>query len=323
MTSTIEVKSKHLEKMTAKSEFEKDVERGLTSQPKRLSSKYFYDDEGSRIFQEIMNMPEYYLTNAEWEILTKQSDAIVERLDFGEEFSVIELGAGDGKKTFELLAYLKGQDLDVHYRPIDISGEAIKHLEKNLRLKLPNLKIQPLVGDYFKVLSELPSRKKPALFLFLGSNIGNYEKDGAMKLMQTFGKYLQSGDKMLVGFDIVKNPRTILSAYDDSQGITRRFNLNLLKRMNRELGMDFDLDKFDFYPFYNPNNGEVRSCIVSLEKQCVNGFEFEENELIHTELSKKYTLEEIADLAKQSGFRFIENFLDSQKLFADSLWEKV
>jgi len=309
--------------MSLNNEFRSDVEKGLKDSPKRLSSKYFYDDEGSRIFQEIMEMPEYYLTNAELEILTDQSKNIVDALNFGQQFSVIELGAGDGSKTFELLSYMLSKNLGVFYRPVDISAEAIHLLEKDLKDRLPSLTIQPLIGDYFKVLSELPIRRKPALFLFLGSNIGNYEQESAIKLMQKFGSFLQKGDKMLVGFDIVKNPRKILAAYDDSQGITRKFNLNLLHRINRELQMDFDVEKFDFYPYYNPNNGEVRSCLVSLEEQNVNGFSFAKNELIHTELSKKYSLEEIEMMATKSGYKLIENFLDSEELFADSLWEKL
>ncbi|GLR18480.1 L-histidine N(alpha)-methyltransferase [Portibacter lacus] len=308
--------------MANNTDFERDVKDGLSSNPKKLSSKYFYDDEGSRIFQEIMEMPEYYLTNAEFEILSEQAKGITDALDFGEEFSVIELGAGDGKKTFELLSYMVNNGLSIHYRPVDISAEAIHLLEADLQNRLPKLKLESLVGDYFKVLGALPKRSKPALFLFLGSNIGNYEIDEAKALMKRFNQFLQPGDKMLVGFDIIKNPRVILKAYDDPQGITRRFNLNLLKRMNRELGMDFNLDQFEFFPYYNPNNGELRSCLVSLEDQKVGEFTFEKNELIHTELSKKYSLDDIKQIAENSGFSLRKNFFDCKKLFADSLWEK-
>ena len=311
------------------STFAEDVKEGLSSSPKRLSSKYFYDDNGSRIFQEIMEMPEYYLTNAEHDILCKQSENISNKLSLGNEFSIIELGAGDGKKTFELLSYLLEAKFDIHYRPVDISAEAIKLLEKDLNQNLPDLHIQSLVGDYFHVLGSLPKRSKPALFLFLGSNIGNYEKQQAIDLMQKFQSFLQKGDMMLTGFDIVKNPRTILNAYDDAQGITRRFNLNLLERMNRELGMDINVEDFDFYPYYNPTNGEVRSCLVSLKSQKVYSqvlektFTFKANELIHTELSKKYSFDEIEELGSRSGFQVVEHFTDGQGLFTDSLWVKA
>ncbi len=310
------------------STFISDVCKGLRSIPKRISSKYFYDDKGSRIFQEIMNMPEYYLTNAEHSILATQSDKIADNLQFGNEFSIIELGAGDGKKTLELLKYLLDQKYVIHYRPVDISEEAIRLLESDLNEKLPSLNIQPLIGDYFHVLGALPSRKKAALFLFLGSNIGNYEMSEAINLLQQFNEYLQKGDKILIGFDLMKNPRTILQAYDDPGGITRRFNLNLLDRMNRELGMNFDKSQFEFYPHYNPNNGELRSTIVSLADQTVHSdllgesFTFRSNELLHTELSKKYSFFEIETLAQKTGFHVQNHFIDEHKLFADSLWIK-
>ena len=184
--------------MELNEEFARDVVEGLKTKPKKLSSKYFYDDSGSRIFQEIMEMPEYYLTNAEFNILKNQADDIIDALDFPKEFSVIELGAGDGKKTFELLEQMIARKLDVHYRPVDISEEAISLLEEDLGKRLPELKIESLAGDYFHVLENLPTREAPALFLFLGSNIGNYEGEEAKALLSKFATFLQSGDKMIV-----------------------------------------------------------------------------------------------------------------------------
>ena len=201
-------------------------------------------------------------------------------------------------------------------------------LEEDLNDSLPELDIKPLVGDYFKVLDNLKHGKRPALFLFLGSNIGNYEKKDAIHLLKMFGQYMQPGDHFLIGMDLKKNPRTILEAYDDKHGITRLFNLNLLRRMNRELGANFDLNKFDFYAYYNPKNGQLRSMLVSLEEQSVffaameKEFHFSANELIWTELSQKFNLEDIKDLAHQSGFKFKKNFYDQKKYFTDSLWIK-
>jgi len=308
--------------------FAKDVLEGLSQMPKRLSSKYFYDDEGSRIFQEIMEMPEYYLTNAEFEILQQQAGSLHQALSFGESYSIIELGAGDGSKTKELLSFLLSLNVDPKYYPIDISAEAVNILKEGLLSEMPQLDIAPLVGDYFKILNQLELDKRPALFLFLGSNIGNYEKNEAIQLLKMFGQYMRSGDKLLVGFDLKKNPWRILHAYNDEQGITRRFNLNLLKRMNRELGANFNLEQFEFYPTYDPKKGDVRSYIVSNTKQevCFEGLEqsfaFEKDELIYTELSKKYSLPEIDHLAMQSGFVRQEHFLDANKDFTDSLWIK-
>ncbi len=310
------------------SPFAKDTLTGLTASPKHMSSKYFYDDIGSKIFQEIMDMPEYYLTDAELEILRNQPDEIIKELGYENSFNVIELGAGDGFKTKELLRHIAEQNFDCTYYPVDISQKAMHLLKSDLNSSLPQLKIEPLVGDYFKVLNELEHGDRPALFLFLGSNIGNYEIPSAIHLLKMFGSYMKPGDHFLIGIDTKKNPLTILNAYNDPHGITKRFNMNLLTRMNRELGANFDLTKFDFYPFYNPKNGELRSTLVSLEKQTVyfealeTVIHFQANELIWTELSKKYGLDEIPSLAKSAGFCFKKNFSDSKMHFSDSLWVK-
>ncbi|WP_373330866.1 L-histidine N(alpha)-methyltransferase [Salmonirosea aquatica] len=309
--------------------FAEDVLSGLSAEQKTLSSKYFYDDEGSRIFQEIMQLPEYYLTRAEMEIMTSQPAAIAAALPYREPFNIIELGAGDGLKTKELLKFLVQKAVDFTYMPIDISGEAMQQLEKKLAESLPDLDVRPLIGDYFKVLSALNSEGRPNLYLFMGGNIGNYEKEGAIELLRMLEGIMQPNGRLLTGFDLRKNPRVISQAYDDAQGTTRSFNMNLLTRMNRELDADFVLEQFDFYSFYNPYNGEVRSMLVSLEEQQVSikaldaTFHFRENELIRTELSKKYTLDEITGLAAESGFLVEKNFFDSQHFFTDSLWAKA
>jgi len=308
--------------------FAQDVLAGLTAKEKYVSSKYFYDDNGSRIFQEIMNMPEYYLTNAEFEILSLQSKQIIEALQFSTPFNIVELGPGDGFKTFKLLEYLVSNAIEFNYVPIDISKEAIDVLTKRLKERLPDLNIKPQVGDYFEVLKQYSSNAYPSLLLFLGSNIGNYKRDEALDLLKLFNANMKSGDKLLIGIDLRKNPLTIHSAYSDPHGITKRFNLNLLVRINRELDADFQLDNFDFYSHYNPETGEVKSYLVSLRQQNVHikqltatiGFHY--NELISTELSKKFSVDEITQLATETGFKYNHNFLDCKHYFADSLWEK-
>ena len=249
--------------------FAHDVLKGLTAKNKYLSSKYFYDNNGSRIFQEIMDMPDYYLTNAEFEILSMQSKQIVKALKFAGPFNIVELGAGDGLKTFKLLEYLVKQDVDFHYIPIDISQEAIDILIKNLNERLPSLKVHPKVGDYFEILKDNRESDYQSLLLFLGGNIGNYNEDKATDLLQLFYKNMKIGDKLLIGFDLKKNPIIIHNAYYDKYGITKRFNLNLLLRINRELDGDFKIDDFDFYCHYNPVTGDVKSYIISLRKQTV------------------------------------------------------
>lgn len=308
--------------------FAKDVLNGLTAENKHLSSKYFYDDNGSRIFQEIMNMPEYYLTDAEFEILSMQSKQIIEALEFSTPFNIVELGAGDGLKTFKLLQYLVDKNINFNYVPIDISQEAIDLLTKRLKERLPSLNIKPKVGDYFEILKVNKQSDYPSLLLFLGGNIGNYNEDKAKHLLELFNDNMKTGDKLLIGFDIKKNPITIHNAYYDQHGITKRFNLNLLLRINRELQADFKIDDFDFYCHYNPITGDVKSYLVSLKKQTVElkainkTIDFDYNELIWTELSKKYSLNEISNLAEASNFKLTSNFLDCKHYFTDSLWEK-
>ena len=227
-----------------------------------------------------------------------------------------------------MLKFLVQNEVDFTYMPIDISGEAMQQLESKLSESLPALDVRPLIGDYFEVLNALDSEGRPNLYLFMGGNIGNYEREGAIQLLRMLENVMQPNGRLLTGFDLRKNPRVISQAYDDSQGTTRAFNLNLLTRMNRELGADFALSQFDFYSFYNPYNGEVRSALVSLAEQQVyikaldKSFHFQPNELIRTELSKKYTLDEISGLATESGFAVEMNFFDSQRYFTDSLWKK-
>ena len=309
--------------------FAEDIKQGLTAKNKYLSSKYFYDDNGSRIFQEIMQMPEYYLTDSEFEILSLQSQQIVDALDFNQPFNIIELGAGDGFKTFKLLEYLVNAKITFNYVPIDISQEAITILSNKLKARLPKLSIQPRVGDYFEILSEESKNDTPSLLMFLGSNIGNYSEEKAINLLQLFNANMNVNDKLLVGVDLKKNPITVHNAYYDKAGVTKRFNLNLLIRINREFDADFKIDDFDFYCHYNPLDGEVKSYIVSLKLQTVHfrkldiSIEFKQNELVWTELSKKYTLDDIEALSDQANFSVKKHFLDCKHYFTDSLWEKL
>lgn len=308
--------------------FEQDIDEGLSAPLKNISSKYFYDDLGSVIFQDIMKMPEYYPTPCEFEILSLQGGNIIEKLNFNEPFNIVEFGAGDGIKTRQLLKKLIESQVDFTYVPIDISQKAIEELEANMLESLPGLKINSIVGNYFSVIDELTEMEQPGLFLFLGSNIGNYQEQQANDLLGQFNSHMKSGDKILIGFDLQKNPATIRNAYDDSQGITKAFNMNLLQRMNRELGANFRKEFFDFYSHYNPINGEVRSYLVSLKQQDVHiakidkTYSFRQNELIWTELSKKYTITEIESLANNNGFGLVEHFLDCKHYFTDSLWVK-
>lgn len=306
-------------------QFAEDVHDGLSSAFKNLPSKYFYDDEGSRLFQKIMALPEYYLTNCEFDILQNQSNNIYTALKFKTHFNVVELGAGDGTKTIELLKALTEANADFTFIPVDISSEAISILDKKVKTALPNVDIKSKVGDYFEVLEEIRTDKSPSLVLFLGSNIGNYPHTEAVELLNLIQEELRANDKLLIGFDLKKNPNIIGPAYNDAQGITKAFNMNLLTRINSELGGNFNLAQFDFYSHYNPESGAVKSYLVSLEKQSVSlssinkTYHFEKTELIYTELSKKYSIDEIEEMASKTGFSCSKHFMDSKNFFSDSL----
>ncbi len=308
--------------------FEQDVLEGLSATPKRLPSKYFYDQQGDKLFQQIMQMPEYYLTDCEFEILDTHRQQLLNY--FGpEQFDLIELGAGDGLKTKVLLGYFFGQNAPFQYYPIDISGHILKELEKACRKEWPDLPISPLQGDYFRMLDQLKGRKESRkVILFLGANIGNLEIDRAKAFLEAIRERMAPGDLLLIGFDLKKDPDKIMEAYSDPHGITAAFNLNLLTRMNRELGADFDLEQFKHWEMYNPETGATRSFILSKKAQAVHftkldtTIQFEAWESIRVELSQKFSLSGIDLMAEELGFEIVEHLTDSHSYFVDSLWRK-
>lgn len=310
------------------SSFAEDVLTGLTSIPKSLSSKYFYDDEGSRLFMEIMKLPEYYLTRCEFEIFSDQTQEIFEVFSSGEdEFDLIELGAGDGTKTAVLIEYFLRQPVNFRYTPIDISQEAIDSLSTRFEKEFPSLAIEKRTGDYFRILETLKDNSaKRKIILFLGSNIGNFSRGQALGFFRHLRAVINENDLLFIGFDLQKDPHVILDAYDDAQGVTAAFNLNLLRRINRELGANFDLENFSHYAVYRPVECAARSFLISREKQSVfiealnRSFDFEQWEAIFMEISQKYSLSMIEDLARESGFSIEKNFFDSRNFYTDSLW---
>ena len=310
------------------SEFAIDVDMGFSDEKKYLSSKYFYDDKGSYLFQKIMELPEYYLTRAELNIFETKSLEILKKIN-SDNLDIIELGAGDGLKTIEFLKHLLEADTTLTYHPIDISQEAINQLTKKVIANLPALNIKPLVGDYFKELHDIPPSDAKKIVLFLGANIGNYRHAKAVSLLKLIKDNIRQGDMLLIGIDIKKSPNLVANAYNDAQGITKAFNLNLLTRINTELGGDINIDNFDFYSHYDPQTGNVESYMVSLEKQevylkaCEKTYQFAKNELIFTELSKKYDEQEIEELAAHAGFKCIAQFHDENDYFADCLFERL
>ncbi len=310
--------------------FAKDIIKGLSVREKYIDSKYFYDSKGDEIFQKIMRMPEYYLTNCEYEIFSQQADNILKSFDqSGEGFDLIELGAGDGFKTKVLLQHFQKENLDFQYLPIDISKNVLDQLSSDLSQSYPDLEYETIQGEYFEALqkiSQFSNRKK--IILFLGANIGNFSDQKALSFLQKLNDACVKNDKILIGFDLKKSPFTILQAYNDSEGITKSFNLNLLKRINETLGTNFEITQFEHYPTYDPQTGLAKSYLVSLRKQKVwseqlgKEFEFYQGEPIHTEISKKFSDSEIEELAKKAGFRIINRFNDCKHYFTDCLFEK-
>ena len=302
-------------------QFLEDVILGLSSSPKTLSSKYFYDDAGDKLFQQIMALDEYYLTDCEHEIFTTHRATLLEHfVSACDLFHLVEFGAGDAYKTKVLLKYFLDQNVAFEYNPIDISGSSLNTLTEDLNQSLPLLSVHSMNHEYFKAVKEMSQKSTcKKVILFLGSNIGNFSEEEADVFFRHLADLLQPGDQLLTGFDLMKDPRVILAAYNDSKGVTRDFNLNLLKRINRELDGDFKVGEFYHYPMYDPDNGTARSYLISRKKQEVSigtnptVIKFEKDEPIFMEISQKYSLEDIENFAARADFRIAENFFDKRK----------
>jgi len=307
-------------------QFLDDVIAGLTSTPKHLSSKYFYDANGDKLFQDLMNCAEYYPTKCELEIFSKKTAELCKTIIAdGDAFDLIELGAGDATKSAYLLQYLLDKETNFTYLPIDISENVIAYLNITLPVTLPDLQITGLNGEYFEMLEKAASlSNKRKVVLFLGSNIGNLPVKEAERFCRKLREHLSPGDMLLIGFDLKKNPKTILAAYNDKGGITKRFNLNLLERINRELGADFDVNQFEHYPTYDPETGACKSYLVSIADQQVKigskTVHFAKDEYIFMEISQKFTVEETDAMAVNSGFKPVDRFFDDKKWFLDVIW---
>jgi dimethylhistidine N-methyltransferase len=309
--------------------FALDVLVGLSESPKWLPSKYLYDDRGSELFYRITQLPEYYVTGCELEIIQRDGRAMVSHLG-DRPFNLVELGAGYGSKTIALLKQFLEMDLDFHYVPIDISELAMARLVNDIREQLPDVRTEGLVSDYFNGLKWLNNRYSRQNFvIFLGSSIGNFLRAEARQFLRNVWNCLNHNDLTLTGFDLKKDIELLLLAYNDSQGITSEFNLNYLERINRELGGQFDISRFRHYGTYDVFAGGMKSYLVSLEPQTVfiesigRSFTFEAWEPIHIENSYKYLKAEIDELAHLTGFEVKRHYIDSREYFIDSVWKVV
>ncbi len=311
-------------------EFERDVEFGLSSAPQKyLQPKYFYDEAGSKLFEQICFQKEYYLTRTEAQILKENSSEIIRLAhDGGQRINIIELGSGTSTKTRILFRYLLSeQNRQVFYYPIDISDTALLETTNMLSGDFPNLHINEIISDYGAGLGKAcalvrgDAGEMNKIILFLGSSIGNLGPEEATSFLRMLRGKMTERDSLLVGFDLEKDIETLEAAYNDKAGITAKFNLNILRRINRELGGHFELSLFDHLSFYNRDAHRIEMHLVSKVNQSVfvdalgRRFDFRKGESIHTENSHKYRLRRIEILARRCGLAVKKHFVDNNCWF--------
>jgi L-histidine Nalpha-methyltransferase len=300
-----------------------EVVLGLTSWPKTLPCKLFYDDRGSQLFEEITRLPEYYPTRTELGILQDSAKEIVAAA--GTPVSIVELGAGTATKTSALLRAFGRRQLRVKYYPVDISPGALADAKDRIKDECQNVTVVPVVADFsdgFHFLREIPGRK---LVLYLGSSIGNFEWNDAIAMLRKVREQLTPGDALLLGTDMVKPAEVLVPAYDDALAVTAQFNKNILVRLNRELDANFDLDSFRHIAEWAPTRSRMEIFLESTRPQKVTlrmprlSVQFRAGERIHTENSHKYTLEMVERMLCVSGYNLEKTWFDSQKWFGLNL----
>ncbi len=303
--------------------FASDVLTGLESGQKYLLPKYFYDNEGSLLFDKITATPEYYLKRIEKDLLNSVVNDLLDRIKGIK--ALVELGSGTSEKTHVLLRNLHTPWRSIRYVPVDVSDIIIKS-SKSLIAEYDTLSITGIIADYESGLSVLPYlEEKFKLLMFLGSSIGNLNRSERHLLLGKINDALDPGDHVLIGFDLVKDSHVLQAAYNDRAGITRNFNMNLLKRINRELGGEFDLDLFEHHAFFNETASRIEMHLISTREQTVRigklnrEFSFSAGESIHTENSFKFTDQMIQDLIRTTGFSHVRTWKDPQEYFALTL----
>ncbi len=296
-----------------------DVIEGLGKSQKEIPCKYFYDERGSMLFTEICQTAEYYITRTELQLLSKVLPDISLRI--GPQATVIEYGSGEGRKIRDLLRALQNPSA---YMPIDISAEILFDAARRLKREFPSLMIHPMVADYTTQIT-LPeeiatNRRGKRVVFFPGSTISNFTPPEAARFLRNIRQFLQPGDGFLLGVDLIKSPNRLHQAYNDYDGVTAEFNLNLLRRINRELDGNFKIHQFEHYAFFNPRYSRVEMHLVSLTDQVVkigrHQFSFRAGETIHTENSYKYSIDSIARLGQEAGFEREQVWTDDENLFS-------
>lgn len=306
------------------------VREGLTAQPKWLAPWLFYDKAGSILFDQITELPEYYLTRTERAILAAHAGAMIGSAADGRRLRMAELGAGSADKTRLLLAAAAAHQGEVLYEPIDVSATALEAARERIEREIPGVSVAPQVADYTRGLQLDPAGEdERRLVLYIGSSIGNFEPQDAAHLLKGVRAGLRPGEGLLLGVDLVKDEKTLLAAYDDAAGVTTAFNRNLLRRLNRELGADFDLDCFTHRAVWNPVESRIEMHLVSDRAQRVRfpaldmTVEFDRGESIHTENSYKYRPEKVQSLLEEAGFSPAARWTDEQGWFSVMLGRAI
>lgn len=306
-------------------EFAADVRRGLSASPKHLFPKYLYDALGSRLFDAICHVDEYYPTRAEDEILTRHADEMVASIP--DCRTLIELGSGSADKTRSIIEAMLRNQSELLFLPVDISVSALEKSSRGLLAAYPALRIEAYAADYLEGLAAMqPLTPEPSLILFLGSNIGNFEKAEALTFLRAIRRMLRPGDALLLGADLKKDRATLEAAYNDALGVTRAFIVNELARINRELGGNFDLWAFGLRSVYNEDAGCVEVFLESLRPQLVTiegldmSVSFAAGEWMHMEHSYKFDVPELLEMGLQSGFRLERTWMDQRQRFSSNLF---
>lgn len=323
------------ERFIVNNEFAEDVKRGLADEKKHISPKFFYDKKGSKLFEEICDQPEYYLNRIESQILNNSIDKILKIIG-DEEISLVELGNGNSSKTRILLRPMLARLNKVSYFPIDVSLKMLKKSIADLFREYTNLKIYGVCSDYVtglvkinefvKFKKNIPKKK---FIIFLGSSIGNFDPKEALTFLRSIGRYVKKDDLLLVGIDLEKDKSILDKAYNDKNGVTAKFNLNVLSRINEELDGEFNLLNFEHKSFYNANKHRIEMHLISKTDQYVSigaigkKFHFRKGETIHTENSYKYSVDRFNKLARISGLRIVKNFADPNKQYSLVLLKKI
>jgi dimethylhistidine N-methyltransferase len=289
---------------------------GLGEKPKWLSAKYFYDAAGSELFEEITRLPEYYPTRTELSILERRAGEMAAAIPLAA--ALVEFGAGSSKKARIML---RAAPQIAAYVPVDISGEFLAAEAAAVRRDMPGMTVLPVVADFTRDF-DLPAqiRNRPRVGFFPGSTIGNFDPHDAAEFLRQAGRSLGNGATMVVGIDLIKDEAVLNAAYDDAAGVTARFNMNILRRMNNELGGDFDLTSFRHRAFYNAADRRIEMHLESLKAQTVTvagrTFSFAKGETVHTESSYKYTVESFRALAESAGWRPTATWTDERHYFS-------